>query len=108
VLDNYVDLRPDFLKIDIEGAEIDALESAQKLLEHRPNVYVEVHTTFFERFGRRVEEIFELLPLNDYYCYAMNGIDRHGKRSGICESNGEYHPDEHFALFLCREPVVRR
>jgi FkbM family methyltransferase len=101
-LDNYGHLVPNFLKIDIEGAEIDALEGAKKLLEHRPNIYLEVHTSFLKHFGRRVEEIFEVLPLSDYFCYVM------APGKPLLQFNGELDIEEHFSLFLLKESPVRK
>lgn len=41
---------PDFIKIDIEGAEIDALKSAERILQERhPALIVEVHSEDIER-----------------------------------------------------------
>jgi FkbM family methyltransferase len=71
-LDNYAHLKPDFIKIDIEGSEIDALESAAKLLAHRPQVQLEVHYDYFGKFGRRIEELFEILPYEDYHTYIFH------------------------------------
>jgi hypothetical protein len=42
--------RPDFLKIDVEGAEYDVLRGAYRLLtEHRPALVIEVHSRELER-----------------------------------------------------------
>lgn len=41
---------PDFIKLDIEGAEVDALRSAERILsERRPALVVEVHSREIER-----------------------------------------------------------
>lgn len=46
-LDDYVednDLEPAFLKVDVEGAELQVLEGARKtLLKHKPTVFCELH-----------------------------------------------------------------
>jgi hypothetical protein len=40
---------PDFIKVDIEGAEVDALRSAERILsERRPPVIIEVHSRELE------------------------------------------------------------
>jgi len=52
---------PDFIKIDIEGAEIDALKSAERILRERhPALIVEVHSWDLER------EAGELLVAHGY------------------------------------------
>jgi hypothetical protein len=41
---------PDFIKIDIEGGEVDALHSAERILRERhPSLLVEVHSEELER-----------------------------------------------------------
>ena len=41
---------PDLLKIDVEGAEVDVLKGAERLLHlHRPHVIVETHSAELER-----------------------------------------------------------
>jgi len=102
-LDNYAHLRPDFIKIDIEGAEIDALQGAQRLLEHRPNLYIEVHTSFFKAFGRRLEELFDYLPLEDYLCFIS-----HPGYEWARPYTSDVEIKEHCTLFLTREEPVRR
>jgi FkbM family methyltransferase len=66
VLDNYAHLKPNFVKLDIEGAEVDALEGARKLLEQKPNLYIEIHGDFLPYFKRRAMEIFDFVSPNDY------------------------------------------
>jgi hypothetical protein len=46
---------PDFIKIDIEGSEVSALESAERILcERRPSLIVEVHSSELEREAGRL------------------------------------------------------
>lgn len=46
---------PDFIKIDIEGSELRALESAERILqERRPSLIVEVHSPELEREAGRL------------------------------------------------------
>jgi FkbM family methyltransferase len=102
-LDHYAHLKPDFIKIDIEGAEIDALQGAQRLLAHRPNLYIEVHTSFFKAFGRRLEELFDYLPLEDYLCFIS-----HPGYEWARPYTSDVEIKEHCTLFLTREEPVRR
>ena len=42
----------DFIKMDVEGAEMDILLGMRKLLERdHPSLAIEVHTLFLKRFG---------------------------------------------------------
>ena len=101
-LDNFAHLEPDFIKIDIEGAEIDALSCAKKVLARRPNIYLEVHTSFFKRFGRRVEEIFDVVPFKDYLCYIVHP----GRPAG--RYNREFEITEHCCMYLVKEEPYKR
>jgi FkbM family methyltransferase len=67
-LDTLAPLRPNFLKIDIEGAEVDALEGAQELLKLRPFVFLELHPPEIVGLGRKPSELFEYLDLARYTC----------------------------------------
>jgi FkbM family methyltransferase len=101
-LDNYAHLKPDFLKIDIEGAEIDALAGARQVLARRPNICLEVHTHFFAQYGHRVEDLFDVLPMDDYLCY----IDHPGHPLGVYHR--EFPITEQCHLFLLKEEPVER
>jgi FkbM family methyltransferase len=52
----------DFLKIDVEGAELDALRGAQRLIfEQRPTLCLELHNFRFERRRETLTEILAIL-----------------------------------------------
>jgi FkbM family methyltransferase len=101
-LDRYAHLKPDFLKIDIEGAEIDALAGAKKVLARRPNICLEVHTHFFSEYNHRVEDLFDVLPMDDYICY----IDHPNQPRGVYRR--EFPITEQCHLFLVKEDPVER
>ena len=62
-LDDYIDLAPSFIKIDIEGAEAGCLQGAQKLLRrHKPRIFVEVHPLFLPDFNHSVQDFLDLIP----------------------------------------------
>lgn len=66
-LDNYVEEQAiesvDFIKIDVEGAELHVLKGASSLLEKRPRplVMCEFLDDLTERFGYRAGEIYDFL-----------------------------------------------
>lgn len=68
-LDNLLDTfgKPDFVKIDIEGAELMALKGASNVIQKsRPVFYIEV--------GKEVsDEVFEIFRMNKYNAYDLNG-----------------------------------
>ena len=72
VLDNYAHLKPNFVKLDVEGAEVNALEGARKVLAQVPNLYIEIHVQYLPHFKRRAMEIFDFVNAKSYnmvLCY---------------------------------------
>jgi FkbM family methyltransferase len=67
-------LKPNFIKIDVEGAEINVLEGATATLNFEPFIYLELHPAQIALFGRRVDEIFNFIDLQRYSCL----INYHG------------------------------
>jgi FkbM family methyltransferase len=65
-LDQYVDEKPTFVKIDIEGFEVEALKGAQRMLALRPKFVIEVHTKTLANFNTNVEELLSLIDLDAY------------------------------------------
>ena len=58
---------PDVIKIDVQGAEMDALRGAeQKLRRRRPIIFLEVRPKFAGAFGTTPQEIYGFLPETGY------------------------------------------
>jgi FkbM family methyltransferase len=56
-LDNILDKdKADFIKIDIEGAEVEALKGAQKTLKSLRKIIVEIHENNFDKIKKILEE----------------------------------------------------
>lgn len=65
--------RVDVLKLDIEGAEYDALQGArQTLLKCRPIVYCEMLRKHAARFGYHPNEIIEYMEEIGYKCFTFH------------------------------------
>jgi FkbM family methyltransferase len=64
-LDDYLGMNklhsPDWVKIDTEGAEINILRGARKLLHSRTSIVCELHPYAWEEFGTSFEELLELV-----------------------------------------------
>jgi FkbM family methyltransferase len=70
-LDAFVESRhlplPDFIKIDVEGAEIKVFRGARKTIERsRPVIYFEVSKTLWRKIGTSAQEGFEFLDSLGY------------------------------------------
>lgn len=65
-LDEYRHLNPTLLKIDVEGFEAELLKGAQRLLETRPRISLEIHTPSLVRYGTSPEEILDLVNWESY------------------------------------------
>ncbi len=61
---------PDFVKIDVEGLEIEVLRGmSQTISDYRPKMHIELH-------GIREREVIELLLSHNYRIYQIeDGID---------------------------------
>lgn len=76
-LDDYIDLRPNFIKLDVEGAEVGALYGARQLMARcRPRIFTELHTQFLGEFGHSVKDFFDAIPRSLYRVfYRVEGVD---------------------------------
>jgi FkbM family methyltransferase len=60
-------VRPDLIKIDVEGAELDVLRGARKIIaQHHPVLFVEVHPKLLGDFGGSAEEVYAFLSTHGY------------------------------------------
>lgn len=72
-LDDYYAARPTFLKIDVEGFELEALLGAQKILRDlHPRVYIELHPQFFDQTGASYRKIFDAFPPGRFDLYLQH------------------------------------
>jgi FkbM family methyltransferase len=89
-LDNFcaeLGVWPTLVVLDIEGAEVGALEGAAKLLARRPKWQIEVHSPDIrQRFGEDPNRIWELLGPGDY-AFRVQEEDRSGEAREVdrCE-----------------------
>ena len=62
-----LEVSPQFIKIDIEGAELAAMRGAQELIGRaRPVLHIEIGTPSLDAFGVRPEAIYSFLDDADY------------------------------------------
>jgi FkbM family methyltransferase len=90
------DVRVDFIKIDAEGAEFDALQGAAAILERsRPRVLFEFGLGGAEYFGVDAQRMFRLFDRLDYDLSALQDVSRDGRLTeatfrAAFESNAAY------------------
>lgn len=65
IIERAPDFKPDFLKIDVEGHELEVLLGAKRLLKSRPEMLIEIHS---HALGEAIREM--LLPLG----YALDFV----------------------------------
>ena len=78
--------RVDFIRMDIEGAELMALMGALTILDRdRPHVLLEIHPAMLQaRFGASGEAVLDLFRDRGYRMFALNG-DRLEERTTLVE-----------------------
>jgi FkbM family methyltransferase len=84
ILSNYLQEEVDFLKIDIEGAELEVLLESKKLLKNVKNIFVEYHSLINER--QKLSEILSLLERHDFR-YFINAPGLQSAQSFIKVNN---------------------
>ena len=68
-------LEPNFIKMDVEGAELDALKGMEQTLnKYHPTIVMEYHPPSIEEKGDNPKEIYDLLKSLDYKIYLIPNI----------------------------------
>lgn len=71
-LDDFIDFAPDVVKIDIEGEEINAIESSEKLIDQHPCFFIEFHSELDTLKKLNYNAIKKIIDLNSYICIGQN------------------------------------
>jgi FkbM family methyltransferase len=88
-LDDYYSERPTFLKIDVEGFELEALLGAKKILRDlKPRVFIELHPQFFQLTGASYRQIYDAFPAGMYKLHFHHS----GKYDDIFENHLDAQP----------------
>jgi hypothetical protein len=86
---------PKPITVDIEGAEISALEGAKRILLQKPSFYIEMHPAYLPRFDKSAMDLFDSIKLEDYLCF----VNYPGKE-GLSEYQLEFELLQPCAVFL--------
>ena len=76
-LDTYcrnTDLKPQIIKIDVEGAEINVLKGAKEIIyKYKPTIYLSIHPNHIKKLGTNINELTELINDLNYEIKDFSG-----------------------------------
>ena len=64
--DELAETRVDFLKVDVEGFELEVLKGATRILKGHPRLALEIHVSMYQDKVAQLTEFFALVPLARY------------------------------------------
>jgi len=74
ILSDYIDCKVDFLKMDIEGAEILVLPEIENKLHKVQNIFIEYHSFIAEK--QKLDMIFSILTRNGFRYYVEGEFEK--------------------------------
>jgi len=66
-LSEFIDREVDFLKLDIEGAEVEVMKEIEPKLRYVKNIFVEYHS--FEKSAQELNVLLDILSRNNFHYY---------------------------------------
>lgn len=68
-LDSLSDVTPDFIKFDVEGADVLALRGAKNILKTYPKLAIEIHKDSLSKYSTTLDELLSLVDFDAYDCW---------------------------------------
>ncbi|MGH6943930.1 MAG: FkbM family methyltransferase [Geminicoccaceae bacterium] len=90
---------PDLMKIDVQGAEMQALRGARRIIRERhPAIFLEVHPKLMAGFGDRARDLYRFLKEQRYSIHRFS--DHRSTQASLVEvePNGELPAGTHMLL----------
>jgi FkbM family methyltransferase len=72
-LDSALNNKPDLLKIDVEGFEMEVVKGASEILKSKPALAIEIHCIMYRDPVAEVTELLSLLNLGEYTTWIQSG-----------------------------------
>lgn len=73
MLCNLYNIQPDVIKMDIEGAEIDALlGSYETIIKYKPIIFIEIHPKFLHLYNNTINDVISFINTINYKVLDLN------------------------------------
>lgn len=66
---------PTFIKIDVEGQELNVLKGASQILKTKPKLDIEIHCCLFTDPVNEIQNIFDIISIKDYEAFIQFEVD---------------------------------